>query len=40
VLFRSGTPPVAIAFGLMGAWMPVAIVSGRARRRQRELAEV
>ncbi len=36
----SGTPPVAIAFGLMGAWMPVAIVSGRARRRQRELAEV
>jgi tight adherence protein B len=24
----------------MGAWMPVAVVSGRARRRQRELAEV
>ncbi|CAI9409190.1 type II secretion system F family protein [Nocardioides sp. T2.26MG-1] len=36
----SGTPPVALAFGLMGAWMPVAVVSGRARRRQRELAEV
>jgi tight adherence protein B len=36
----SGTPPVAVAFGLMGAWMPVAVVSGRARRRQRELAEV
>lgn len=36
----SGTPPVAITFGLMGAWTPVAIVSGRARRRQRELAEV
>jgi tight adherence protein B len=36
----SGTPPVAVAFGLMGAWLPVAIVSGRARRRQRELAEV
>jgi len=36
----SGTPPVAVAFGLMGAWMPVAIVSGRARRRQREFAEV
>jgi tight adherence protein B len=36
----SGTPPVAIAFGLMGAWVPVAIVSGRARRRQREFAEV
>jgi tight adherence protein B len=36
----SGTPPVAVAFGLMGAWLPVAVVSGRARRRQRELAEV
>lgn len=36
----SGTPPVALAFGLMGAWLPVAVVSSRARRRQRELAEV
>lgn len=36
----SGTPPVAVAFGLMGAWAPVAVVSGRARRRQQELAEV
>jgi tight adherence protein B len=36
----SRTPPVAIAFGLMGAYLPVAVVSGRARRRQRELAEV
>lgn len=36
----SGTPPVAAVFGLMGAWLPVAVVSGRARRRQRELAEV
>ncbi|MGB0100872.1 MAG: type II secretion system F family protein [Nocardioides sp.] len=36
----SGTPPVAIVFGLMGAWLPVAVISGRARRRQRELAEV
>ncbi len=36
----SGTPPVAIAFGLMGAYLPVAVVTGRARRRQRELAEV
>ncbi len=36
----SGTPPVSVAFGLMGAWAPVAVVSGRARRRQRELAEV
>jgi tight adherence protein B len=36
----SSTPPVAVAFGLMGAYLPVAVVSGRARRRQRELAEV
>ena len=36
----SGTPPVAAAFGLMGGYLPVAVVSGRARRRQREFAEV
>ena len=36
----SGTPPVAVVFGLMGAWRPAAVVAGRARRRQRELAEV
>jgi tight adherence protein B len=36
----SGTPPVAVAFGLMAGWLPVALVSGRARRRQREFAEV
>ena len=30
----------ASVFGLMAAWLPVAVVSGRARRRQRELAEV
>ena len=36
----SGTPPVAVAFGLMGAYLPVAVATGRARRRQRELAEV
>lgn len=36
----SRTPPVALAFGVMGGWLPVAVVAGRARRRQRELAEV
>jgi tight adherence protein B len=36
----SGTPPVAVAFGLLGAYLPVAVVSARARRRQREFAEV
>ncbi|WP_193613694.1 type II secretion system F family protein [Nocardioides lijunqiniae] len=36
----SRTAPVAVAFGAMGAYLPVAVVSGRARRRQREFAEV
>ncbi|WP_435745013.1 type II secretion system F family protein [Nocardioides sp. SYSU DS0663] len=36
----SATPPVAVAFGAMGAYLPVTVVAGRARRRQRELAEV
>ena len=31
---------MALAFGLIGGYLPVAVVSGRARRRQRELAEV
>lgn len=36
----SGTPPVSLAFGGLAAYLPVAVVSGRARRRQRELADV
>jgi len=36
----SGTPPVALAFGLIGGCLPIAVVGGRARRRQREFAEV
>ena len=36
----SGTPPVAIAFGVMGGYLPVALMAGRARRRLREFAEV
>jgi tight adherence protein B len=36
----SGTPPVALLFGVMAGVLPVLVVSGRARRRQRELAEV
>ena len=36
----SRTLPVAIAFGLMCGWLPIAVLNGRARRRQRELAEV
>jgi tight adherence protein B len=40
VLVASRTVPVALVFGAMGAYLPVAVVHGRARRRQRELAEV
>jgi tight adherence protein B len=36
----SGTPPVALAFGAMAAYLPLAVVSARARRRHREFAEV
>ena len=36
----SRTPPVALVFGAIGGYLPVAIVVGRARRRQREFAEV
>jgi tight adherence protein B len=36
----SRTPPVAVAFGVMGGYLPFAVVASRARRRQRELAEV
>jgi tight adherence protein B len=36
----SRTPPVAVAFGLILGYLPVAIVRGRAVRRQREFAEV
>ena len=34
------TPPVAVLFGVMAAFVPVAVVSARARRRQRDFAEV
>ena len=40
VLVASRTVPVALVFGAMGAYLPVAVVKGRARRRQREFAEV
>ncbi len=40
VLAVSATPPVALAFALLAAYLPIAVLAGRARRRQRELAEV
>jgi tight adherence protein B len=36
----SSTWPVALAFGLMAAYTPFAVVNGRVRSRQSELAEV
>jgi len=36
----SQTATVAATFGLLGGYLPVATLAGRARRRQRELAEV
>ena len=36
----SGTPTVAAAFGLLAAYLPIALLAGRARRRQRELLDV
>jgi tight adherence protein B len=36
----SRTAPVALAFGGIGAYLPFAVLRGRARRRQREFAEV
>jgi tight adherence protein B len=40
VQLLSHTVPVALAFAVLAGYAPVAVVSGRARRRQRELAEV
>src|SRR3954451_21688244 len=36
----SSTVSVSLAFGLLAGYLPVAMVVGRGRRRQRELAEV
>jgi tight adherence protein B len=36
----SRTAPVALAFGCIGGYLPFGVLRGRARRRQREFAEV
>jgi tight adherence protein B len=36
----SKTPPVAVAFAVIAAYAPIAVVRGRARRHRRELVEV
>lgn len=40
ILAVSGTLPVALAFGVIAGYAPVALLRGRARRRQREMADV
>lgn len=40
ILVVSRTAPVAAVFGAMSAYLPVVVVRGRARTRQREFAEV
>ena len=40
VQLLSRTVTVALAFALLASYLPLAVVAGRARRRQRELAEV
>jgi tight adherence protein B len=40
VQLLSRTAPVALAFGVIGCYLPFAVLRGRARRRQREFAEV
>lgn len=40
LLLVSRTLPVALVFGCLGGYLPVAVLRGRARRRQREFAEV
>jgi tight adherence protein B len=40
VLVASRTVPVAVVFGAMAGYLPIAVLKGRARRRLREFAEV
>lgn len=40
VLAVSRTAPLAVVVGVLAAYLPIAVVAGRVRRRRRELAEV
>ena len=40
VQLLSGTLPVALTFAVIASYLPIGVLSGRARNRQRELAEV
>jgi tight adherence protein B len=40
MLAVSRTPPIAVVFAMLAGYLPIAVVRGRARRRQRELSDV
>lgn len=40
VQVASAAPPVAVTFAMIAGWAPIALLRGRARRRQREFAMV
>lgn len=40
VVVVSRTPPLGVVVGALAAYLPIAVVSGRVRRRRREFAEV
>jgi tight adherence protein B len=40
MLAVSRTVPVALVFAVLGGYLPIAVLKGRARRRQREFAEL
>ncbi|HWU22210.1 MAG TPA: type II secretion system F family protein [Nocardioides sp.] len=40
VLVLTSTPPLALVLGALAAYLPVAVLGGRVRRRRREYAEV
>jgi tight adherence protein B len=40
MLVVSGTPPIGAVFAAIAGYLPIAVLRGRARRRQRELADV
>lgn len=40
VIVGTRTPPLGVVVGVLASYLPIAVVSGRVRRRRREFAEV
>lgn len=40
VIIGTQTPPLGVVVGVLASYLPIAVVSGRVRRRRREFAEV